>query len=271
MKTDSIIPCIGYKDALKSIQWLCDAFGFEKYQVFSEDNDIVAHAELKIGRAMIMVGSQQHDSAYSKLTIHPGDVRGFETQSPYLVIENEDIDSHYARAVACGAKIVIELSEPAYGGKNYSCYDPEGHLWNFGSYNPWINGQTSKNESDTDGLEQIESSWNRAIAGNNVTEIERFMADDWIMISDSERITTKQEFLAVIKNGDLIHDRMDFETIQVQVFEKSGIVLQKGTSSGTFKGKPFQTYEWSSSFYADTKDGWKAIQTILTSIVKSGK
>ena len=34
-------------------------------------------------------------------------------------------------------KIVIELKAEDYGGKNYSCYDPEGHLWNFGSYDPW--------------------------------------------------------------------------------------------------------------------------------------
>ncbi len=24
-----------------------------------------------------------------------------------------------------------------YGGRLYSCRDPEGHLWNFGSYDPW--------------------------------------------------------------------------------------------------------------------------------------
>lgn len=24
-----------------------------------------------------------------------------------------------------------------YGGRGYSCRDPEVNLWNFGSYNPW--------------------------------------------------------------------------------------------------------------------------------------
>ena len=24
-----------------------------------------------------------------------------------------------------------------YGGRGYSCLDPEGHLWNFGTYDPW--------------------------------------------------------------------------------------------------------------------------------------
>ena len=134
MKATSIIPCLGYKDAVTAIEWLCNAFGFEKHQVF-EENGIVSHAELKLGDGMIMIGSQQYNSPYGKLTTHPSDVNGLETQSPYIVIDT--IDEHYTRAKKHGAKIIIDLKEESYGGKNYSCYDLEGHLWNFGSYDPW--------------------------------------------------------------------------------------------------------------------------------------
>jgi uncharacterized glyoxalase superfamily protein PhnB len=134
MKATSIIPCLGYRDALSAIEWLCNAFGFEKHHVF-EENGIVSHAELKFGNVMIMIGSQQHDSAYTKLTKHPSEVNGFETQSPYIVVD--DIDTHYAQAKKHNAKIIIDIKEESYGGKNYSCYDIEGHLWNFGSYDPW--------------------------------------------------------------------------------------------------------------------------------------
>ena len=60
---------------------------------------------------------------------------GAVTQSPYVVIP--DIDAHYERARKAGAEIVLELEEQHYGGKLYSARDPEGHLWNFGSYDPW--------------------------------------------------------------------------------------------------------------------------------------
>jgi len=135
MNATSVIPCIAYNDALKAIDWLCDAFGFEKHQVFIEENGTVSHAELKLGNVMIMTGSQNHNSPYSKLIKHPSEVQGFETQSPYVVIE--DIDAHYAQAKKHGAKIVTDLKVENYGGKNYTCYDLEGHLWNFGSYDPW--------------------------------------------------------------------------------------------------------------------------------------
>jgi uncharacterized glyoxalase superfamily protein PhnB len=135
MKAKHIIPCLAYEDAVNAIEWLCAAFGFEKHQVFMEENGIVSHAELKLGDVMIMTGSSRSNSAYSKLIKQPKEVGNFETQSPYIVID--DIDAHYERAKRHGAKIILELKEEDYGGKNYSCYDIEGHLWSFGSYDPW--------------------------------------------------------------------------------------------------------------------------------------
>ena len=36
-----------------------------------------------------------------------------------------------------GAELVMAPADPDYGGRLYSCRDPEGHLWNFGTYDPW--------------------------------------------------------------------------------------------------------------------------------------
>ncbi|MGI9286568.1 MAG: VOC family protein, partial [Pseudomonadales bacterium] len=30
------------------------------------------------------------------------------------------------------------VEDQDYGGRLYSCRDPEGYLWNFGSYDPWV-------------------------------------------------------------------------------------------------------------------------------------
>ena len=45
--------------------------------------------------------------------------------------------AHHARAVAKGAKVVYPLKTEDYGGRGYSCLDLEGHLWHFGTYDPW--------------------------------------------------------------------------------------------------------------------------------------
>lgn len=131
----SIMPCLSYKDAPAAIEWLCWAFGFQKHLVVEGKDGSIVHSELILGNAMIMVGSLNHESAFGKLTKPPQDIGGTVTQSPYIVIENPD--EHYTRAVEAGARIVLDIKTEDYGGRGYSCLDPEGHLWNFGSYDPW--------------------------------------------------------------------------------------------------------------------------------------
>ena len=132
-----IIPALKYKDAKKAIQWLCDAFDFEENAVYESEDGKVAHAQLTYKGNMIMLGSSDGDSPYSKLIRQPEDIGGFETQSPYIIIDDDEIDAHYEKAKKHGAKMALGLEVQDYGGKNYTCYDPEGHLWSFGSYDPW--------------------------------------------------------------------------------------------------------------------------------------
>ena len=43
---------------------------------------------------MIMIGSTQRQSEYTKLIKQPTDIGNFETQSPYIVLEENDIEAH---------------------------------------------------------------------------------------------------------------------------------------------------------------------------------
>jgi uncharacterized glyoxalase superfamily protein PhnB len=64
----------------------------------------------------------------------PSELAG-STQSPCLVVA--EIDAVHARATAAGAEIVIAIKDEDYGGRGFSCRDPEGHLWTIGTYDPW--------------------------------------------------------------------------------------------------------------------------------------
>ena len=134
---NSIIPCLSYKDAPAAIEWLCKAFGFQKKMVVPAGENKIAHAQLTIGDSMIMINSTGMESEFSKLIKTPSEIGGIVTQTTYVILNAEEIDRHYANAKSSGAKIIQELAEQEYGGKNYSCYDIEGHLWSFGSYDPW--------------------------------------------------------------------------------------------------------------------------------------
>jgi uncharacterized glyoxalase superfamily protein PhnB len=128
----TVIPCMRYRDAPAAIEWLCSTFGFEKQLVVPNEDGTIAHAQLGYGNGMVMLGSI-FDTEFGRLMKQPAEARGV-TQSAYLVVN--DADLVYGRALEAGAQIVLEIKDEDYGGRGFTCRDPEGHIWSIGTYDP---------------------------------------------------------------------------------------------------------------------------------------
>ncbi len=115
-------PMLRYKDAPAALKWLAAAFGFEEHTVVPGPGGSVAHAELRFGTGIFMMGSQKDD------------LLGNAGMAPYVYVG--DIDAHCARARAAGAVIVREPFDTDYGSRDYAARDCEGHVWSFGTYRP---------------------------------------------------------------------------------------------------------------------------------------
>jgi uncharacterized glyoxalase superfamily protein PhnB len=131
--TATVIPALQYQDAATAIDFLCRAFGFEKKAVYEGEGGSIAHAELTLGNGMVMLGSV-NSAEYGRLLVRPREAGGV-TMSVYVIVD--DPDAHFARAKAAGAEITREPITQDYGGRDYTCKDLEGHVWTFGSYDPW--------------------------------------------------------------------------------------------------------------------------------------
>lgn len=134
MHQSSIITSLRYRDAQAAIEWLVRVFGFEKHFVVPDGDNGIAHAQMTLGSGMIMLSSVS-DTPFNKLMKQPDEIGGAETQSCYLVVP--DADAVHERVLAAGGEIAIAIKDEEYGGRGFSCFDPEGHLWSIGSYDPW--------------------------------------------------------------------------------------------------------------------------------------
>ena len=130
----SLVSAVRYRNALAAIEWLCKAFGFYKHRVVSDESGRFLHAHLTFGNAMVTV-LPIHDFGLDLHMKQPDEVGGAETQTCYIHVA--DAVAHHDRAKTEGAEIVLELREDLHGGRGYSCRDPEGHIWSFGTYDPW--------------------------------------------------------------------------------------------------------------------------------------
>jgi uncharacterized glyoxalase superfamily protein PhnB len=133
--TSTVIPCMRYRDALTMIDWLERAFGFVRHGVFMDGETTVAHAQMTFGNGMIMLSSAEKKSPYGNMIAQPDEIGGRETQTACLIVS--DSEAIYATAQAAGAEMVMDLAEMDYGGKAFTCRDPEGHIWSIGEYDPW--------------------------------------------------------------------------------------------------------------------------------------
>lgn len=129
-----MVPVLRYRDAPAMIDWLCQAFGFEKHAVHEDGQGRIAHAQLCYGDDILMLSSIL-DTPFARHMVQPDEVGGRETATIYVVVP--DADLHYSRAKAAGAVILLEIKDEDYGGRGYTCRDPEGHIWSFGTYDPW--------------------------------------------------------------------------------------------------------------------------------------
>ncbi|MFL9825294.1 VOC family protein [Rhodoplanes sp. SY1] len=129
----TVVPALRYRDAPAMIDWLCAVLGFTRHAVYEDGAGGIAHAQLTLGGGMVMLGTARDDD-FGKLQSTPAALGGC-SQSPYVVVA--DADAVHARAVAHGAEIVMPLRDESHGGRGVSFRDPEGHLWNVGTYDPW--------------------------------------------------------------------------------------------------------------------------------------
>ena len=141
MSHSTIIPCLQYRNAYVAIDWLCEAFGFERRLIHADDR-VVHHAQLVLEGGMVMLGSADSESdtpqgsdPWRRRMVQPDQIRGRETQTNCVIVR--DPDAHYARAITAGAEIIRPIADQDYGGRGYGCLDIEGHMWWFASYDPW--------------------------------------------------------------------------------------------------------------------------------------
>ena len=120
--SQTVFPLLTYRDPNAAIDFLEQAFGFERRDVHTDDAGAVVHAELAFRGSLVMLGG-----ARPEMGLDAG--RG----GAYLVVE--DADAHRERARAAGAE-VGDVQDTDYGSRDYSATDLEGNRWFFGTYGP---------------------------------------------------------------------------------------------------------------------------------------
>jgi uncharacterized glyoxalase superfamily protein PhnB len=122
-------PTLRYADPTAAVDWLVRAFAFQVHFVARDADGAVIHAQLKLGEGLLFLGPDVPNDPYG---MHSPRVLNGLNQCVCVALL--DVDGHCAAARRAGAVVVTEPYDTEYGAREYSCRDPEGHVWCFGNY-----------------------------------------------------------------------------------------------------------------------------------------
>ena len=112
MPPGALIPELAYDDVETAAAWLCATFGFrERLSIGNHRRQLTCQGES-------IVATAGGDAA----------VAGANHS---VMMRVADVDAHYARAKAAGAKILGAPESYFYGERQYSAEDIGGHVWTF--------------------------------------------------------------------------------------------------------------------------------------------
>lgn len=113
-------PLLAVRNAADAMDWYIEAFGAVELGRLAAPDGTIAHGELAIEGATIMIAEE------SDLSPSPETLGG----SPVAVhLDVDEVDALFERAVKAGAGVVIPLADQFYGARAGRIMDPFGHLW----------------------------------------------------------------------------------------------------------------------------------------------
>ena len=116
----AITPYLVADDAPALLEFLVNAFGAVERMRMPMPDGSLAHAEVEVGGAAVMMGSSSgSDFPAMQAQIH-------------LYVEN--VDAVYAQAVSAGATAVAEPEDQFYGDRIARVLDPAGNHWSIATH-----------------------------------------------------------------------------------------------------------------------------------------
>lgn len=122
-----VTPYLFVDDANAAIDFYCRVLGATERMRMPMQNGKIAHAEIAIGDAVIMLADEAPDMGARS----PKSVGG----TPVLLYAYvEDVDRVFNDAVQSGATVLNSVEDKFYGDRSGEFQDPFGHCWSIATH-----------------------------------------------------------------------------------------------------------------------------------------
>jgi ketosteroid isomerase-like protein len=109
-------------------------------------------------------------------------------------------------------------------------------------------------------IEQLEDSWRNAMLHGNITAMEGLLADDYMAITPSGVLQSKEQALSQLRNGSLHFKSIEFDDRKVRFYGTTALVNCRAEISGAGPEGEFSgSYRYTRVYVRDAKGVWRIV------------
>jgi ketosteroid isomerase-like protein len=108
--------------------------------------------------------------------------------------------------------------------------------------------------------------WADAMVSDDAARIGSFMADEWVIVSESG-ISTRKQFLSLVASGELTHSAMTIvgEPL-IRVYGDTAVLTGRMTNTAHYQGQRFDADEWTTDVFVNRNGRWLCVLSHITAV-----
>ena len=214
-------PYLMIRDASRAIDFYKRAFGATELSRMADPSGHIAHAEIKIGDAAIMIAEEE--PRYFNLS--PDALGG---SSAFVHVYVEDVDAFAQRAEQGGAKVLETPQDYPYGDRRGKFVDPFGHVWMIATHRRDVTP------------EQMKADWDRSVAAEKAKSVPK--PEGYHSITPYLQVNGAAQLIDFLKRAfgaeEIMRVNQPDGTIGHAQMRVSGSVVELADANQQFKPNP---------------------------------
>jgi len=123
---------------------------------------------------------------------------------------------------------------------------------------------SDRTDPDHADLVVVADDWAAAIVANDAERIGAFMADEWVIVSESG-ISPRERFLSLVESGELTHSAMDrIGPARIRIYGDTAILTARVTNTAHHGGRRFDADEWTTDVFVRRDGRWLCVLSHIT-------
>lgn len=121
-------------------------------------------------------------------------------------------------------------------------------------------------------IDQLEDEWREAVMKANTAEMEKLLADDYLAITASGTLQTKDQALASLRAGRMHFTTLDISDRKVRFYGTTALVTSLAEVQGTTgDGEVSGSYRYTRVYVRDPQGAWKIVSFEASRIREPGE